>query len=250
LDHQLQRGSAADQTQVVLHVDAEALAKGPGLGEHAFERGGNVSKETARRLSCDASVVTLLHDEKGRVLSVGRKTRTVPPAIRRALEAREPCCAFPGCDERRFLQAHHLEHWADGGETKLENLAMLCHWHHELVHEGGFRVSRSQDGTLSFFRPDGRPVVPSRGTVNPLVPRIEDGAVALVLENQRLGHELSKDTIRTGGGERCDYGEAVDVLLRARQRRAARPACSSRPLVASEQESDAVSSTEESEGGS
>jgi hypothetical protein len=103
LDHELRCGSAADHTQVVLHVDAEVLVDEEAQGECRFEGGGDVPAETARRLSCDAAVVTLRHEADGRVLSVGRKTRTIPPAIRRALRSRDDRCRFPGCDHARFL---------------------------------------------------------------------------------------------------------------------------------------------------
>ena len=66
----------------------------------------------------------------------GRKTRTIPPAIRRALNSRDGGCRFPGCTHQRYVDAHHIEHWADGGETKLSNLVTLCRLHHRLVHEG------------------------------------------------------------------------------------------------------------------
>jgi hypothetical protein len=88
------------------------------------------------------------------VLDVGRRTRTVPPAVRRALEARDRGCRFPGCG-LRFTDAHHIEHWADGGETRLENLVLLCRRHHRLVHEDGYRICKDAEGTVVFFPPTG-----------------------------------------------------------------------------------------------
>jgi len=83
------------------------------------------------------------------------------PALRRALDARDPTCRFPGC-KVRFTQGHHVEHWANGGETKLSNLLNLCHHHHHCVHDGGYRVELFPDGRARFYRPDGRliPEVP------------------------------------------------------------------------------------------
>lgn len=69
-------------------------------------------------------------------------------------------CTFPGCERRHYLDAHHLEHWAHGGETTLENLTLLCTHHHRLLHEGGFTVERAEDRTLTFMRPDGRHSAP------------------------------------------------------------------------------------------
>ncbi len=97
-----------------------------------------VSAETARRLASDAATVRMVH-RNGEILSVGRKTRTVPPPIRRALEFRDQGCRFPGCTSKH-CDAHHIEHWADGGETKLSNLVLLCRRHHRLLHEGGCGV--------------------------------------------------------------------------------------------------------------
>ena len=144
--------------QVVVHVDASALADGgPGVegGGCELEQGPALHPETARRLACDASVVRIL-ERDGRPLSVGRRTRSIPPSLRRALRSRDRCCRFPGCDQARFLHAHHLEHWARGGRTDLSNLIHLCSHHHRLVHEGGYMIEQRPGGALRFRRPDGR----------------------------------------------------------------------------------------------
>ena len=115
-----------------------------------------VSAETARRIACDAGKVRMTH-RSGQVLSVGRKTRTIPPPIRRALEFRDQGCRFPGCTSKH-CDAHHIVHWADGGETKLSNLVLLCRRHHRLLHEGGFTVQMSEEGAVQFLLPRGRPL--------------------------------------------------------------------------------------------
>ena len=146
--------SGGDRNQIVVHVDAETLQHShAGLCE--LEQGPSIAAETARRLSCDASVVRILEDSKGEPLDVGRKTRTVPPAIRRALNARDKGCRFPGCTFRRYVDGHHVRHWAHGGETKLSNLVTLCRFHHRLVHEGQVVVQTLSDGAFRFLRPDG-----------------------------------------------------------------------------------------------
>ncbi|HVR28712.1 MAG TPA: DUF222 domain-containing protein [Thermoanaerobaculia bacterium] len=143
----LDPGSRGDRFLVVVHVDGEVLAAdGPAQrpaptpdGENPCEcRGGppcppvwlsrdipDVSAETSRRLACEASRVTVRHDREGRVLDVGRKTRAIPPAMRRALSVRDGGCRFPGCG-LKLCDAHHVEHWADGGATRLDNLLLLC----------------------------------------------------------------------------------------------------------------------------
>ena len=155
----------ADRVQVVLHVDTDALREDADSGQSVLAGGVRVSAETSRRLACDASRVIMTHDRSGRVLDVGRRTRIVPTAIRRALEHREgdPCCRFPGCTNR-ITDAHHVRHWADGGPTRLDNLVLLCRRHHRAVHEDGYRLVRKADGSFLFFRPDGRPLPESPNT--------------------------------------------------------------------------------------
>jgi hypothetical protein len=111
------------------------------------------------------------HDGNGHVVEVGARTRTIPPALRRALEHRDRGCRFPGC-RSRFTQGHHIRHWANGGPTTLSNLASLCRRHHRCVHEDGFRVERRASGQPEFRRPDGRvlPKAPGLPTVTPCGP--------------------------------------------------------------------------------
>src|SRR5918999_1509099 len=117
--------NGGERYQVVVHVDAATLGgeSDEGLGE--LEHGSALHPETARRLACDAAVVRILERE-GRPLSVGRKTRSVPPALRRALQSRDRGCRFPGCTSSCSVDAHHIEHWANGGPTDLSNLVQLC----------------------------------------------------------------------------------------------------------------------------
>ncbi len=115
-----------------------------------------VSAEAARRLTCEAATVRMLHGNR-ETLSVGRKTRTIPPPIRRALEFRDQGCRFPGCTSKH-CDAHHIEHWADGGETKLSNLVLLCRRHHRLLHEGGCSVRMNAQGEAQFLDRAGRPL--------------------------------------------------------------------------------------------
>jgi hypothetical protein len=88
------------------------------------------------------------------MLNVARRTRTIPPAIRRALEVRDRGCRFPGCG-LRFTDAHHVKHWADGGETSLDNCLLLCRHHHRLVHECGWTLGFDRDRRVIFFDPKG-----------------------------------------------------------------------------------------------
>ena len=144
------------------HVSAE-IAPDTDLdaGLAVIEQAGglHLGREAARRVACDAGVVVLSHGADGEVLDVGRRTRTVPSALRRAVQSRDRNqCQFPGCESRR-CDAHHVEHWADGGATRLQNLLSLCRFHHRAVHEQGFRVvAGDADGQFRFLRPDGAPL--------------------------------------------------------------------------------------------
>ena len=271
----LDRGTAGDRYQVVVHVDAEALTEEPdvaeapdvpagtsetatlvparhGAGQEARaaavrredrgtssrpgstpcpgprpasstpagsrqtvleEAGGiHISAETARRLACDASTVGMQHGPGGEILAVGRRTRTISPALRRALNARDRRCRFPGCRNVR-VDAHHITHWAHGGATALDNLVLLCRRHHRAVHEEGFRVTLDAAGHVEFVRPDGRPLpdapAPPAWTGRPLAP------VRARLE--RDGISIDPDTLTPDWrGERLDLDWVIHQLWRPR----------------------------------
>jgi 5-methylcytosine-specific restriction endonuclease McrA len=208
LHHEIDPGAPGERYQVVVHVDAAVLADPEQPGQSVLEEGSHVSAETSRRLACDASRVVMRHDEEGRLLEVGARTRTIPPALRRALLHRDRSCRFPGCHVR-VGQGHHVRHWAQGGPTTLGNLVLLCRRHHHAVHEEGYRVSRESDGTLDFRRPDGRPL-PEVPTTDP-VPA--DPIQALHAQHAALGLQLHARTACPGWlGERLDVGWALNVL--------------------------------------
>ena len=116
----------------------------------------------AVRLCCDGTVISVVEDTHGRPLDVGRKQRTVSTSLRRALWSRDRGCSFPGCYKTRYVDAHHIHPWADGGDTSLDNLTLLCTHHHTLLHEGGFTIHRDSGGGIYFRRPDRR-VIPRGG---------------------------------------------------------------------------------------
>lgn len=211
--------TGGDRFQVVVHVDAGALADEPD-GRAEVEGAGPVSAETARRLCCDAALVRLTEQE-GAPLSVGRKTRSIPPALRRAMRARDGGCRFPGCQQHRWVDAHHIEHWAHGGETSLENLVTLCRHHHHLLHEGGFRVDRGSGGDPVFRRADGRRLRPT-----PRPRRGDPGC--LRAQDRREGRRMTPDTpVPHWWGDRLDLPAAVDAVLAAAPPSAAPPSAAS-----------------------
>jgi Domain of unknown function (DUF222)/HNH endonuclease len=208
LHHGLDPGAPGERYQVVVHVDAEVLADADQPGQSVLEDGARVPAGTSQRLACDASRVVMRHDPDGRVVEVGARTRTIPPALRRALHHRDHGCRFPGCGVR-VAQGHHIRHWARGGPTTLSNLALLCRRHHRAVHEEGYHVDRTPDGALHFRRPDGRtlPEVPPPCDV-PADP------VRLLRSRHEAEGRVLRATTATPGwfGERLDVGWALDVL--------------------------------------
>jgi hypothetical protein len=206
----------ADRHQVVVHVDADCLIDRR-AGRCHLEDGPSLSIETARRIACDASLVRIT-ESAGAILDVGRKTRAIPPAIRRALNARDAGCCFPGCTFKRHLDAHHVDHWADGGKTNLANLVSLCRNHHRSVHEGGIVIKPRAGGGWRFFRPDGREF--DSGGIEPAAPY---EWTALHHTHAAAGLQITSDTAACRWrGERMDLGLAVSVLC---ERAAATPGC-------------------------
>jgi hypothetical protein len=157
LAHDVLESPGTDRQQIIVHVAAETLRSGA-AGCCEIEHGPSIPAASARRFACDASVVTMIEDQDGEPLNAGRKTRIVSAPLRRLLTTRDKGCRFPGCSNARYIDMHHIKHWANGGETKPANLLSLCRFHHRAVHEGGFDVRVLDDGALRFVRPDGEPV--------------------------------------------------------------------------------------------
>src|SRR6266480_2881346 len=208
LHHGIDPGAPGERYQVVVHVDAEVLADADQPGQSVLADGARVPAGTSQRLACDASRVVMRHDRDGRVVEVDARTRTIPPALRRALHHRDRGCRFPGCGVR-FGQGHHIRHWAQGGPTTLSNLAMLCRRHHRAVHEEGYGLDRQPDGELRFRRPDGRPLPEV-----PRPPEVPDDPVTLLrARHEAQGLSIDARTSTPGWlGERLDVGWAIDVL--------------------------------------
>jgi hypothetical protein len=169
-----------------------------------IEGGPAISAETAKRISCDASVVAALFG-RSRTLELGAKSRVIPRRMRRALGTRDGGCRFPGCQQRRFIDAHHIRHWSAGGETKLSNLLLLCRFHHRLIHEGGFGLGRTASGVLWFYRPDGSRIEE--------VPRPPRGESDLARIHRSANRGVAKDACICRGDGRMDYALAVDGWL-------------------------------------
>jgi hypothetical protein len=207
LHHGMDPGAPGERYQVVVHVDAAVLAGADAPGQSVLE-GARIAAETAQRLACDTTRVVMRHDADGNITEVGARTRTIPPALRRALHHRDNGCRFPGCGSR-FGQGHHIRHWAHGGPTTLSNLATLCRRHHRAVHEEGYQLTHEANGDLSFRTPHG-----CKLAVTPQRPAVPVDAVGdLRMRNDALGLRIDADTSTPSWlGERLDLGYAIDAL--------------------------------------
>ena len=197
-----------------LHTSAEASAPGAPSDIAMTAEGESLAPATIQRLCCDAGVVVAAVDQYGEPLSVGRKTRTIPAAIKRALLLRDGACRFPGCTNRHFVDGHHVEHWARGGETALSNLMLLCGAHHRLLHEGGFSVVADATDGWHFFDQRNRSVLPQPARV-PFVRRepARDVGLATLRANNAALAITAETNEPMWTGEPIDYGTCIDYLV-------------------------------------
>jgi Domain of unknown function (DUF222) len=205
--------NGGDRHLISVHVSAETLRhKEAGCCE--IEESPSIAAETARRLACDASVVAIIENEDGEPLNVGRKTRTISSPLRRFLNARDRGCRFPGCTNTRWVDAHHIHHWANGGETKPSNLVSLCRFHHRMVHEGGVVIHVLDDGAIRFTNPNGQ----SFNSVAPDHVHPFDWTQLPAIHEERGIHIDERTAGTRWSGESMDYGLAVEVLLHQARR--------------------------------
>ncbi len=214
MEEGLQPLSSADKYQVVIHIERGSQQHG------SIESGAHhlpLSPATTRRLCCDASLVPVLEDSSGNLLNVGRKTRAIPPSIRRALQIRDQGCRFPGCCESRYVDAHHVQHWCDGGETRLDNLVLLCRRHHRLLHQEGYEILKHGEQRFEFLTPVGG-AMPT--ALTPQFAEAEDVAsetLAIEREHDGIGLEIdSRTAVTRWEGEKLDYDLAVGAMLSGR----------------------------------
>ena len=204
-------GATPPSAEIVV-VDRAVLAGHADEGRCYLDGCVAIAPETARRLACDATVVSLLEGADRTPLDVGRKRRTPPRRLRRALRRRDRGCRFPGCGHRRFLHAHHIEHWSAGGRTSFVNLILLCSRHHRLVHEGGYGIETPSDHVFVFLDPAGRVIPESAPTAPAVGPDVAH-------RNATSGLTITPESCHSlGGGEPYDLGLAVEALIMAQER--------------------------------
>ena len=201
--------ASAPPVEVVVHVDAATLGEADAPG--TLDDGTALPSTTSERLLCDASIVDVVEDSRGNVLDVGRRRRTIPTVLRRALRLRDRGCRFPGCTNR-IVDGHHVVPWARGGATTLENLCSLCRRHHTNVHEYGLRMESDGAGGFRFFRPDGREI----GTTGDSLAVPDDPVNALRARHRKAGVAIDAWTgFSRWDGRPADYDHAVFCLVGA-----------------------------------
>ena len=218
-----ERGSSADRVQVVVHIDQAILvgsvrSHGRGAPPLRARRRPRARARYGAAARLRLTVVGIVEGEDGEPLDIGRKSRSIPTAIARALKARDGGCRYPGCDRSRFTEGHHVKHWADGGETKLGNLVTLCDFHHTLVHEGGYGLRQTDDGLFVFTRPDGRRVEQNgshcfRGNISGRTgfPGFEKRC-ALRAEPRGEARDHAETARCQWRGETMDYSHAIESM--------------------------------------
>jgi hypothetical protein len=145
---------ASNRPHLAVTTSLETLRGLKGAPAADMELAAPISAEAVRRLACEATIRRILLDPQSAIIDVGRARRVVSPAIRDALNTRDRTCQWPGCTRPfSWSAAHHLVHWVDGGATNLDNLILLCHRHHKMVHEGGWQIIRTENGTIQTIRP-------------------------------------------------------------------------------------------------
>ena len=198
-------------SEIVIHVDRD-LTEPDGTLSARLEDGTPVSAETLRRVCCDGGIVPAAVDDRGAVLDVGRRTRAIPSAIRRALWIRDQGCRFPGCMNQRYVHGHHIKHWLHGGPTSLDNLVLLCGWHHRLLHEAGFSATLDPDGELEVRTPAGAPL-PAHPALTTDRPVVEWGAGADEWHGDTDAPDVDEwTTMPAWDGERMDLDWVVGTL--------------------------------------
>jgi hypothetical protein len=196
------------QAQVIVHVDAST-------GAARLEGGPEVPASTAERLACDARVQVLLDDRTGNRMYLGRNRRLASPAQIAALAVRDgDGCQFPGCTHTRHLHAHHVQSWLYGGRTDVDNLILICSFHHRVIHDQGYRIRRLA-GRWEFLRPDGS-AIPAVAV--PLTGNIE----SLIEMHTRARLRIDRTALTPDwDGERLDPDPILDALLPRRVKTAA-----------------------------
>ena len=200
-----QHQSLGERYQIFLHVNANAASLDHKVGDAdncSLDNQHFLSRAVARRLACDASITTVLENDAGDVLNIGRRSRLVPRAMAHALRIRDRHCVFPGCCQNRHTDAHHIQHWAEGGETSLDNLVTLCRFHHTELHKGKFRLQRLPAGDLAFTNSNNEVITRA------FFPQLRAPVSTIEADNRQQALQIDEHTAA------CQWtGEAMNVQM-------------------------------------
>ena len=199
--------SLSEKYQVLLHINANEAHMDHQINQGDIchvENNKFLSREVARQLACDTHMRVVLEDDDGKILNIGRKSRTIPRAIAHALNIRDGGCRYPGCTQHFWTDAHHVRHWAAGGETKLENLITLCRFHHTQLHKDVYEI-QVKDQDFVFINQDKEEILRS---IHPQFPVAEaDDRVQSMLKDQaHIGIDSST-------AETKWRGDAMDIQM-------------------------------------
>ena len=226
------QGRTGQRYEVVLTIGRNELARQSAAGctRYHVDRDWGVDEEDARRIACDSDLTEFIQDAHGNLLNYERRRRIVPARLMRALKLRDhDRCRFPGCPHQRHVEAHHIRHWIDGGETRLDNLVLLCSAHHRLLHHGAFHIA-VEDGDVVFVSRDGEVIEPALrpqfagvSVAFPRKPNCSDPPTGIRPLGAALGQRSIEalprsDETRVPSGDPC--GRAVFVHHRRPQGRA------------------------------
>ena len=176
---------AGQRYEVVLTIDPNELAEraAEGGARYHVDPDWGIDEADARQIACDADLTEFIEDAESNLLNYERRRRIVPAPLLRALKLRDHNrCRFPGCPHQRYVEAHHVKHWIDGGETRLSNLVLLCSAHHRLLHHGAFHIAVEDDGFV-FVSRDGEVIEPA---LRPQFPEVPAGVSEGVSEGTQL----------------------------------------------------------------
>ncbi len=207
LENGLSQSDETPAVSVVVHVDEKVLNDPSAEGCSHIEEVGTVSSHTARRLACDAGVMRLVYRQDG-ILEPEGKTQSIPRHIRRAVRTRDMGCRWPGCNQRRFVDCHHVIFWSKGGPTKVSNLVSLCRYHHRRVHEGGYRLEMNCAGVVRVWNPAGEEIDIVAPTRRASGPSLRD-------QHTQGGLSVHGDTLCCGYNDPFDLHDTMEWLYRA-----------------------------------
>jgi len=228
--------SGADTQHVLLHLNVNQLSRDYKINQGPLcytDDNLHIPPSIANKLSCDASISLVIEGDNNNVVNIGRKTRIVPLAMKRALKMRDQGCVFPGCCQTKWTDSHHIKHWSEGGETSMNNLVTLCRYHHTQLHKGEYRIEKAMSSVKEESLSKERSISEEGGNQNPtlnfinkrneiivknLYPQFTDpnqSTESIEMLSNQAGLNIDRDTAASNWqGDQLDVYYAVEILFR------------------------------------